>query len=79
MWQLEWSGAHIANDFQSLNSFFSGDASGFYCGPAAWLAAEARVMIGRTESGPGRLTIGSGLGASSGGARSRCETVCLFR
>lgn len=60
-WQLEWRGAHIANDLQSSSSFFSGDASGFSCGSQAWLAAGARVIIGGTESGSGRLTIGSGL------------------
>ncbi len=60
-WQLRRCGAQIGNDLQSFGPFFTGEAAGFRCGGQALLEAGARVVIGRTDAGPGRLIVGSHL------------------
>src|SRR5437016_5332772 len=60
-WRLRRAGANIAYDVQSGGPFFSGDPKGFQCGGGAWFSSGARVIVGRTARGVGRLVIGEHL------------------
>ena len=58
---MKQAGADVAYDLQTAGPFFSGDACGLRCGRNAWISEGARVMIGVTSRGAGRLTIGERL------------------
>ena len=55
---MKQAGALVEYDIQTAAPFFSGDAHGFQCGKRAFFAAGSQVIVGRTGSGCGKLTIG---------------------
>lgn len=59
--KLRRAGANIANDLQSADCFFEGDAQGFQCGSEAWFCSGAHIRIEHGAKGLGWLTIGKRL------------------
>jgi acetyltransferase-like isoleucine patch superfamily enzyme len=57
-WMLKRAGAKTPYVIRSDGPFLGGNPRGFSCGREARISAGARIIIGQTASGFGRLTIG---------------------